>query len=291
LKSKIVISDCKSGLGDCAQSTHFFRPKRDITCLVAKHEEVKIDAKIPQEKQGTPAQEGVKEAVETVSKTCEPQGLTYDEFLKKTGNINDALGITRLAGKDVVMPQVVLDKKVLQKTEASMQISSFFLKPQEFKDNGIVILQEDGDPRNNYCPKGRYENHWLITQSGADKIKEGEQEHCNDFKLAFNLTLAKYRDAVNASAGKKFSSDKAVKKFIKKKTGVDPDSWAKVFWCLASKTKERDKMNWHLPKFIDARIDKSCKKAVVTLRAGNLPEIGKHQSNEIIKDCGEAGKP
>lgn len=229
-------------------------------------------------------------AAPAATSPCSPVGVTYDEFLKQTGNIDDSFGITTLSSADVVMPEVVLNKGVLQKTSASFQANSFFLKAQTFKDKGIVILQDDGDATNNYCPKGRYERHWLVTASGADKIKEGEQEHCDDFTLAFNLTLAKYRDAVNSAAGKSFASEKKAKTFLEKKTGVHPDKWAGVFWCLASKTKDRDKMNWHLPKYINPRINKACDKAVVTLSTANLPEIGKHKPDEIIKDCGEAGK-
>ncbi len=222
--------------------------------------------------------------------SCNPAAVTYDEFLKQTGNIDDSFGITTLNSGDVTFPEVVLKNGKLQKTGAGFNASSFFLKAQSFKDRGVVILQDEGGAENNYCPKGRYERHWLITTSGADRIKEGEQEHCDDFNLAFNLTLAKYRDAVNSAAGKSFASEKKANAFLEKKTSVHPDKWQSVFWCLASKTKERDTMNWHLPKFINPRINKTCDKAIVTLSAMNLPEIGKHKSDEIIKDCGETPK-
>ena len=217
--------------------------------------------------------------------SCNPTGVTNDEFLKVNGNKDDAFGITRLNSNDVIFPEVILNKGKLQKTDASMQVSSFYLKAQTFKDKGVVIMQEDGGTENNYCPKGRYERHWEITPSGADKIKEGEQEHCSDFNFAFNLSLAVFRDAVNAAVGKTFTSESKAKSFLEKQTKVHPDKWQSVFWCLASKTLERDSMNWHLPKFINPRINKTCNKAIVRIGSMNLPEIGKHPSTEIVKDC------
>ncbi|WP_419788543.1 hypothetical protein [Mucilaginibacter sp. SP1R1] len=218
--------------------------------------------------------------------TCDPQGVTYDEFLKSTGNVKDAFGITKLTNNGVTFPQIVLSGGVLQKTSAGIQVSSFYLKPQIFKDTGVVILQEDDRTgENNFCSRGKYERYWNITTPGANKVKEGEQEHCNDFKLAYTLSLVKFRDAVNAAAGKKFASEKQAKAYLLKQTKVDPDHWNDYFWCLASKTEDRDKMNWHLPKNIKPRLDKKCEKAMIYLNDINLPEIGKHSSAEVVDGC------
>ncbi|HKH59482.1 MAG TPA: hypothetical protein VKA49_01555 [Flavitalea sp.] len=226
------------------------------------------------------------------SSVCDPVGVSLADFLKQSGNTDDAFGLTRLSSDNIVFPAVSVKKGILEKTDASMQVSSIFLQAQTFKDKGVVILQEDGGVEHNYCPKGKYDRHWEITQGGANKIKEGEQEHCNDFILAFNSSLAKYRDAVNEAGTKKikFGSEKEAKNYLKRKTKVHPDQWISTFWCLASKTKIRDEMNWHLPKFISPRVDKNCTKAVIRFQSNNLPEVGKHGSDEIIKDCEPAKK-
>lgn len=225
------------------------------------------------------------------SSVCDPVGVSHSDFLKQSGNTDDAFGLTRLSSDNVVFPAVTLKKGILEKTEASMQVSSIFLQAQTFKDKGVVVLQEDGGAEHNYCPRGKYERYWEITPGGANKIKEGEQEHCNDFMLAFDSSLAKYRDAVNEAAAKKvkFRSEREARNYLKRKTKVHPDQWISTFWCLAFKTKIRDEMNWHLPKFISPRVDKNCSKAVIRFQGNNLPEVGKHGSNEIIKDC-EPGK-
>ena len=230
-------------------------------------------------------------AAKKSSSACDPVGVSHSDFLKQSGNIDDAFGLTRLSSDNVVFPAVSVKKGVLEKTEASMQVSSIFLQAQTFKDKGVVVLQEDGGAEHNYCPKGKYDRHWEITPGGANKIKEGEQEHCNDFILAFDSSLAKYRDAVNDASAKKikFGSEKEARNYLKRKTKVHPDQWISTFWCLALKTKIRDEMNWHLPKFISPRVDKNCSKAIIRFQSSNLPEVGKHSSDEIIKDC-EPGK-
>ncbi len=218
--------------------------------------------------------------------SCDPQGVTIDQFLKQAGNTDDSFGKTTLKRDDVTFPEVVLKNGELQKTTAGMPVSSFYLLPQTFKDKGSVIIQDGGSgEENHFCPKGTYDKHWQITQSGSDKIKEGEQEHCSDLTLAFNLSLAKFREAVNSAAGKKFSSQSQANTYLEKQTGVHPDQWNNYFWCLASKTRIRDTQKWHYPKSLRTRVDEHCQKAITVLSAGNLPDIGQHPSADIIKDC------
>lgn len=274
--------DCRtSGSGSCIA---FIRPAA-VNGFVMDANEEGGNTKDTSHSQDEPA-------VKKSSSPCDPVGVSHADFLKQSGNTDDAFGLTKLSSNNVVFPALSLKKGILEKTEASMQVSSIFLQAQTFKDKGVVILQDEGGVEHNYCPKGKYERHWEITQGGANKIKEGEQEHCNDFILAFDSSLAKYRDAVNEAAGKKikFRSAKDAKNYLKKKTKVPPDQWISTFWCLASKTKIRDQMNWHLPKFISARVDKNCSKAVIRFQSNNLPEVGKHGSDEIIKDCEAAKK-
>lgn len=217
---------------------------------------------------------------------CDPQGVMIDVFLSKSGNTDDSLGITNLNRSDVTTPEVNLVNGVLQSTTAGFQATSLYLLPQTFKDKGSLILQEGGGgEENNFCPKGKYDKYLQITQSGSDKIKEGENEHCSDLTLAYNLSLAKFRDAVNKTAGQKFTSDAQAKTSLQQQTGVHPDKWNDNFWCLASKTLERDKQKWHTPKSVRTRVDKNCQKAITPINAGNFPDVGQHPSTEIIKDC------
>nr|DAK73164.1 MAG TPA: hypothetical protein [Bacteriophage sp.] len=218
--------------------------------------------------------------------SCDPQGVTIDQFLSQSGNTDDSFGKTTLNRDDVTFPEVILKNGELQKTVAGMPVSSFYLLPQTFKDKGSVIIQEGGSgEENHFCPKGTYDKHWQITPAGSDKIKEGEQEHCSDLTLAFNLSLAKFKDAVNSAAGKKFASQSQANTYLEKQTGVHPDQWNNYFWCLASKTRIRDTQKWHYPKSLRTRVDEHCQKAITVLGAANLPDIGQHPSTEIIKDC------
>lgn len=262
------------------EANHF---NKSVQAYVPKNDESEDKTAKQEQKQTEDAPKADKPVSDA---SCEPKGVSYAEFLAQSGNIDDAFGLTSVSEGDVTMPEVVLNKGVLQKTSAALQASSLYMKAQTFEDTQVAILSEPGDRRNHYCPQGRYPRKWIITPSGADKIKEGEQEHCNDFIYAFNLSLAKFRDAVNVTAGHKFVSGKSAKAFLQKKTGIHPDKWNGYFWCLARKTKERDSSNWHLPR-IDAVINEDCSKAVIHIQGSDLPEIGKHPSSEIIKDCKE----
>jgi hypothetical protein len=239
--------------------------------------------KTPVEKSGdVPTELSTIEIKGSSGSHCEPVGVTYDDFLKKTGNIDNAFGVTKFNSSNVIFPEVVLNNGKLEKTDADVQVSSFYLLPQTFKEKKQVISLDDGDAYNHYCPKGKYDLYWQVTKSAAEKIKEGEQEHCNDITLAFSLSLAKFKDDVNKDAGKSFKSLKKAKAYFKKKTKVDPDNWANYFMMLAKKTEDRDKLNWHLPKNYRTRINQTCDKVEIVLASPHLPEIGIHPSSEII---------
>ncbi len=270
----------------------FFQAKIKNRAIESKYNATNVQAfvqsddgkdKPPSEKAGSIDGESLSIEVKASSGShCDPVGVSYADFLKKTGNIDDAFGITKFGLSDVIFPEVILSKGKLKKTDADVQVHSFYLLPQTFKVKDPTIMSEDGDKFNHYCPRGTYDLYWIITKSASEKIKEGEQEHCNDINLAFNLSLAKFKNAVNSSAGKKFTSLKKAKAYLKKKTKVDPDDWNNYFMSLAKKSEQRDKMNWHLPKNYRTRINQACDKAETILTSAHLSEIGKHPSSEII---------
>jgi hypothetical protein len=258
--------------------------EKGITTFVGKEGETGDGAV----KEETGLQEVKTTEIKAINGTaCDPKGVTIDVFLNETGKIGDAFGVTNLIPNDVTMPEVTLVNGVLQKTSAGLAARSFYLLPQTFKDKFTHNVQDPSGEEDNFCPPKAYDRYWEINQAGSDKVKEGEQEHCNDFNLAYTLSIAKFRDAVNTAAdtGKQFKSDAAAKAYLKTQTGIHPDKWSDNFWCLATKSKLRDANKWHQPPNIKPKVDKHCLKAIMLLGANSLPEIGKHPSTEIIKDC------
>ncbi len=229
--------------------------------------------------------------------TCQPTGLDRAAFLATPGATKDDFGRTPLIAAAVTFPAVNTNPTkpkgvtVAATSAALPAIPSVFTKAGAFVEGDGEVL--GGDQRS--CPSGKYPIRWIITPQGAQKISDGEQEHCNDFQFAFDISLKQYTAAVNALAGsgRVFPDDKAVETALTRTTGVAPGNWQSVFVCLAQKSLLRDPRNkggasWHTPR--PTRLTPTspdCKDLRLIVSDGSLPEVGKHPSSDIIKGCGE----
>jgi nucleoid-associated protein YgaU len=234
----------------------------------------------------------------TASPTCQPKPLARAAFLAQPGATTNDFGLTTLDLTQVTYPVVKTigagprGVKVASTTAALPAIPSVFTAAGNFLEGDITVV---GQGDSSQCPSKKYPIRWMITQAGAQKIGEGEQEHCSDFQFAFDISLKPFADAVNALAasGRVFPSDKAVETALTKAVGVAPADWQNVFNCLAGKTLLRDPRSpggasWHTPR--PQRMTPNfpdCKEARAIIRDTSLPEVGKHPSSEIIKGCGE----
>lgn len=227
--------------------------------------------------------------------TCHPQGLDRATFVKKDSTTD--FGLTMLDLPAVAYPSLrTLPAKphgvnVAPTTAALPSIPSIFTKAGVFVEGDAIFLGQDQYS----CASQKYPIKWYITTQGAQKIMEGEQEHCNDFQYAFDISLKQYAEAVNSLAAghRVFPSQKAADAALKRITGVAPADWKTVFVCFAQKSLLRDPgprggPSWHTPRpTLLAPRWPDCKEARAIITAASLPEVGKHPSSEIIKGCGE----
>lgn len=225
-----------------------------------------------------------------VTSNCAPTGFSRADFLKNGGTTAE-FGLTALTVSAATFRVLDLVRKgkgvQVQPTTATLpKISSIFTQAGVFDEGEATVLGDEGD-----CPPGKYPLRWVISTGGAQKIQEGEQEHCNDFNLAFDLSLGKYRDAINQLATKKkiFANESAVKKHLKQIVGFEFDGLFTVFACLAKKSLIRDHDDWHtpVPAIRSPSFKNNCEFARAIVSEHSLRQIGLHDSAEIIKDCGE----
>jgi hypothetical protein len=228
--------------------------------------------------------------------TCDPKGLKRADYLKQPGTSTGDFGLTPLSASSSIAPTVVTKPvkggvRIQPTTTALPTIPSVYTTTDTFVEGEAHFIGGEG---RNPCPSGKKPIKWLITPKGADKIREGELDHCADFQLAFDLSLKRYAAAVNALAGKRtFANQAAAERALKKAVGVHPNDWFDTFACLARKTKVRDKQGWHTPRptMREPKLDANCEFVYAWVTENSLPEVGqaKHPATDIIKDCGEAG--
>lgn len=223
---------------------------------------------------------------------CVPAGFDRPGYLAQPGTSPQDFGLTTLDGPvGVPVPQTSPVKggvRFDQMAAIMAPIRSAFTKAGSFTEGTVHFLGGGGQGD---CPSKTMDMRWTITSDGAARIAQGEQEHCSDLALAFDLSLRRYAQVVNdfAAAKRVFPNHRAAVRALTAKTGAAPDKWASVFRCLACKTEGRDHIGWHTPRPAERKpsIRNGCADPEFIIMAASLPEVSKHPSAEIIKDCGE----
>lgn len=101
-----------------------------------------------------------------------------------------------------------------------------------------------------------FQHYWRITRKVSDLIREGEQEHLNDARRAFDLTIGAIVAAIGTLAGRSFGpaaspqaaealAEEAFRKALPPALGTHPRDWIEVLDRLLQQTKRRDEQGWH----------------------------------------------
>lgn len=227
---------------------------------------------------------------------CDPQGFLRKDYLAQPHTSTDDFGLTRFAGtaRMALTTKKVSGGVMLEPLNVALPpITSVYTKVDTFIEGTIEVhSQEDAE-----CKGGEVPLQWQIFAPGAAKIREGEVEHCQDLQYAYDVSLGWYGQVVDGLIAKsrKFPSETAAFKHLKKVTGTHPTGWLSVFECLANKTKNRDgrkfATGWHTPRVRThpPRTEDGCKFARTSIvGAENFRELGKHPTADVIKKCGES---
>jgi Domain of unknown function (DUF4157)/Protein-glutamine gamma-glutamyltransferase/Annexin len=219
----------------------------------------------------------------------------------KPADANYPLGITWYEG-DPVAPQIAAqpfteDGKTIYKlkpTHAEMPtVRSAATASGEFEEGIKQYLGNECQKERNQFGR-RFPIHWTITVEGAQKIKEGEQEHCNDIRLAFDWTLGRYASSINnlAAANRDYSSERQAIIDAVKFVGLQPSEMLPNFKMLVQKSQDRDRQAWHTANYghpqtlahQEGASDANGCRQKIKIDATSFPEIGgnKHPSEAVL---------
>jgi|SRR5665213_366155 len=101
-----------------------------------------------------------------------------------------------------------------------------------------------------------FQYYWRVSREMSDLIRQGEQEHLDDARRAFELTYQLICNAINSLAGKPFGpasspyaaqqlAEAALARILPNQLGVNPATWAQVLDRLLQQSKTRDTRQWH----------------------------------------------
>jgi len=277
---------------ESGDATHGLRLQRQADAAAGPAEPAPADAAPGAD--GGEAESGEEESgAEAPSEPCDPTALARADYLAHSGTSTSDFGLTVLSG-NVTVPAVGTRRArrgvVVEPTAAAMPaLDSVYTKDGTFTEGQAHFVNNDGAD----CPSGRYDLRWTITPTAATRIRAGELEHCADLRHAFEISLQRYADAVNAVAasGRVFRSARAASRYVTRRTGAAPNDWPAVFQCLAHKTEDRDFMRWHTPRerTVAPSYRNGCAYAQAIVHGGSLPQVGRHPTADLIRDCGESG--
>jgi hypothetical protein len=234
---------------------------------------------------------------------CKPVGMDRPTFLTflstfPAGPPGVVFGQTPIVASRAVAPEIaavaVPGGFKLKPTHAEMPpVYSAFTQATEF-DEGMRHCSDPACSRTPNANVGRYK----ITPGGATRLQEGEMEHCQDFREAFDLSLALYASIINNLAAREriYSSERQVIEDATHQVGVRPDDMVARFESLCALSTRRDTLNWHRPNFpssathVDICNQTNGCRTVETIDETSLPEVGKHPFSELVP-AATTGKP
>jgi len=101
---------------------------------------------------------------------------------------------------------------------------------------------------------------WESSPRGQKRLAAAEQEHCQDYRYAFDISLGCYADVVNDFAKKrtKSPSREAAVDAVTKRVGLAPDAWVQCYIALLDTSKLRDTIGWRTAiKSVPLQLDPS----------------------------------
>jgi hypothetical protein len=165
---------------------------------------------------------------------------------------------------------------------------------KEFVEGRISVPGAPADCKRQRGPDGKFDVVWRLPEAGENLVRQGEQEHCDDIRYAFNGTLGWYASLLNnlAATERTYSSPKQVAAAatdVLRGAGVTPETMLSPFENAVKGTAKRDQSGgWHDPKCVQGThcllpdVTNGCR-YVHVIDARSLPEIGKgHPSSEVI---------
>ncbi len=217
---------------------------------------------------------------------CDPIALSRKDFVKKTGSTD--FGLTHIAVDQsnlLSSPSIQFKKKggkvYLVPMELNMPaIDSQYTGPDQFIE-GKTKTQIESDE----CPMDFYPVKWIIGDKGADKIREAEQEHCDDYNLAYSESLYPFLQIINKASGIPFATEAKALAYLKGKLKYEPHEWFTRFTCMLNNSTIRDypqygePLAWHSPKPILQLLPKANTQCGF-VRMVILPESFKHLDNK-----------
>jgi hypothetical protein len=101
-----------------------------------------------------------------------------------------------------------------------------------------------------------FQYYWRVSQEMSDLIRQGEQEHLDDARRAFELTYQLIGNAINSLAGTAFGpaatpyaaqqlAEAALAQILPSQLAGGPATWVQVLDRLLLQTKARDTKQWH----------------------------------------------
>lgn len=207
---------------------------------------------------------------------------------------NIAYGFTFLAPNGIVQPKVEIDwtrsgnqwTGTVKRTSTSMgQIEALFLEPGTYKGPKKVTAHGP-----NCGPQGKKVDFFSkVDQNISDLAKMAEQEHCNDYQRAFNLSYGKWAAIINSIAGQAFGpgSKRQVRAKITQELQAKGDKgrnhWVREYNRLTALSLQRDQGD-HAMKSDGApvTVDAGCTRIDATSVKGPSTKIPGPSSASLI---------
>jgi hypothetical protein len=225
----------------------------------------------------------------TPLKKAAPTGVLEILRMRKQGSVKAALGLTPIKNSAAFTAPSIKTTPSNQRVGHQVQHFATF----------VHTTSQDATHDSYYPAPGIHQKppqdgpneFWEITEELSELVCEGEQEHLNDARRAYEITYKCIENEINRLVGKRFGPastpgdaiDLAVAELgqrLPKQLGTDPKNWVATLDRLLLMTTKRDTNLWHSIETEEFHQDGN--KRIERLRPATFFQVGVVPSSHVV---------
>jgi hypothetical protein len=137
----------------------------------------------------------------------------------------------------------------------------------------------------------RQPEYWEISEEFSDLIRQGEQEHLDDARRAYELTYKCVENEINKLVGRQFGPAQSpgeaeamaaaeLARRLPSQLGANPANWVAALDRLLNMTDLRDKNLWHAVSTDSIRQENG--KVIERLKPATFFKVGEVPSRQLV---------
>lgn len=221
-----------------------------------------------------------------------PMGMQEILQARNQTNVSQAVGLTRIKNAVAFTAPAFETKTWFQRSGSSVRHFATVLRTSSQDITHVSFYPAPGLHQKPRAKGQRQPEFWEITEEFSELVRQGEQEHLDDARRAYELTYKCVENEINKLAGRHFgpastpgeATEMAAAELARqlpKQLGAHPANWVAALERLLGMTELRDKNLWHAVSTDSIREEGG--KVIERLKPAAFFRVGLVPSSQVVR--------